>query len=445
LNQDREEADRRLNEKAVRQHEFYHGKMEVMPKCWITGLDDFSIWYTPGVAAACKEIVRDKDRVFDLTLKWNTIAIVSDGTRVLGLGNIGPEAALPVMEGKALIFKYLGGVDAVPICLNTRDEEKIVETAKLLEPSFGGINLEDIEKPKCFSVLERLRRSLDIPVWHDDQQGTATIVCAGLINALKLAGKEISDVKVSMIGVGAANYCVERLIVKAGVDERKVLMVDSKGILNKSRKDIEEHEPYKWRLCQETNAEGREGGIAEALTESDVCIAMSRPGPGVIKGEWVKKMNDKAIVFTCANPVPEIWPSDSKAAGAYVVATARSDFPNQLNNSLVFPGIFRGALDVRAKGISDGMCLAAAREIARMAEDRGLSPDHIVPTMEEWEVYPRQAAATADEAEKEGLTRVKVGRDEELQRATQMIVSSRKKLEALKRAGLIARPPNYPS
>ncbi|MGQ9782027.1 MAG: NAD(P)-dependent malic enzyme [Nitrososphaeria archaeon] len=441
MNQKKEEDERRLNEKSVRRHEFYHGKMEVMPKCWISSLDDFSIWYTPGVAAACRQIVEDKDRVFDLTLKWNTIAVVSDGTRVLGLGNIGPEAALPVMEGKALIFKYLGGVDAVPICLNTRDEDKIIEVAKILEPSFGGVNLEDIEKPKCFSVLERLRRSLNIPVWHDDQQGTATIVCAGLMNALKLAGKKISEVKVSMIGAGAANYCVERLIVKAGVDERKIVMVDSKGILNRSRKDLMIGEPYKWRLCQETNSEGKAGGIPEALTESDVCIAMSKPGPDVIKKEWIEKMNEKAIVFTCANPIPEIWPHESKAAGAFVVATARSDFPNQLNNSLVFPGIFRGALDVRAKSISDEMCLAAAREIAEMAEDKGLSPEYIVPTMEEWEVYPRQAAATAYQAEKEGLARVKVSRDEELQRATEIILSSRKKLEELKHVGLIAKPP----
>ena len=434
------DVDKKLKEKAIRQHQFYHGKIEVMPKCWISSLDDFSIWYTPGVAAVCNEIVKDKDKSFDLTLRWNTIAVVSDGTRVLGLGNIGPEAAMPVMEGKALIFKYLGGVDAVPICLNTRDEDKIVEIVKIMEPSFGGINLEDIEKPKCFSVLERLKGKLSIPVWHDDQQGTATIICAGLMNALKLAGKKMGDAKISMIGSGAANYSVERLIVKAGVDEKKIIMVDSKGILNQSRKDLEENEPYKWNLCLKTNAEGRTGSIAEALRGSDVCIAMSRQGPGIIKKEWVRGMNSKSIVFSCANPVPEIWPYESKEAGAFIVATARSDFPNQLNNSLVFPGIFRGALDVRAKTISDGMCLAAAGEIAKMVEDKGLTSDYIVPTMEEWEVYPRQAAAIAYQAMVEGLARVKITKEEELRRATEIILSSRRKLEELKKAGLISKP-----
>ena len=436
-----QDRDKQLNEAALRQHRFYHGKMEVMPKCWISSLDDFSIWYTPGVAAVCKEIVKDKNKAFDLTLKWNTIAVVSDGTRVLGLGNIGPEAALPVMEGKALIFKYLGGVDAVPICLNTRDEGKIIEFVKALEPSFGGINLEDIEKPKCFSVLDRLKEELTIPVWHDDQQGTATIVCAGLINALKFVGKKIGEVNIAMVGTGAANYCVERLIVKAGVDERKIIMVDSKGILNQFRKELEQREPYKWQLCLKTNAVGKTGGIPDALKDSDICIAMSRPGPGIIKKEWIKMMNDKAIVFSCANPIPEIWPYESKEAGALIVATARSDFPNQLNNSLVFPGIFRGALDVRAKKISDGMCLAAAGEIAKMAEDKGISAHYIVPTMEEWKVYPRQAAATAHQAVKENLARVKVSREEELERAEEIILSTRKKLDELKKTGLIPRPP----
>ena len=434
------EVDKQLKEKAIKQHQFYHGKIEVMPKCWISSLDDFSIWYTPGVAAVCNEIVKNKDKAFDLTLRWNTIAVVSDGTRVLGLGNIGPEAAMPVMEGKALIFKYLGGVDAVPICLNTRDEDKIVDIVKILEPSFGGINLEDIEKPKCFSVLERLRGELSIPVWHDDQQGTATIVCAGLVNALNLAGKKIRNVTISMIGTGAANYSVERLIVKAGVDEKKIVMVDSKGILNRSRKDLQASEPYKWNLCLKTNAEGKTGGIAEALKGSDVCIAMSRQGPGIIKKEWIKGMNSKSIVFSCANPVPEIWPYESKEAGAFIVATARSDFPNQLNNSLVFPGIFRGALDVRAKTISDGMCLAAAGEIAKMAEDKGLTTDYIVPTMEEWEVYPRQAAAIAYQATVEGLAGVKITREEELKKAMEIILFSRRKLEELKKTGLISKP-----
>ncbi|MEM0052787.1 MAG: NADP-dependent malic enzyme [Nitrososphaeria archaeon] len=425
---------------AVRLHAHFQGKIEIIPKCWISGLEDFAVWYTPGVAEACKAILSKKDRVFDLTLKWNTIAVVSDGTRVLGLGNIGPEAALPVMEGKALLFKYLGGVDAVPLCLNTQDEGKIVEIVKAVEPSFGGINLEDIEKPKCFSLLERLKSELSIPVWHDDQQGTATIVCAGLINALKVVGKKLGDVKVAMVGVGAANVSVERLIVKAGVDERKIVMVDSKGILSRNRRDLEKNEPYKWSLCLRTNSEGRDGSIAEALEGADVCIAMSRQGPGVIKKEWVKKMNDKPVLFSCANPIPEIWPYEAKEAGAKVVATARSDFPNQLNNSLVFPGIFRGALDVRAKGISDEMCLAAAYEIAEMAEEKGLSEEYIVPTMEEWDVYPREAAAAAYQACLEGLARKKTSKKEEYEYAREIIFNARRKFEQLKLSGLISRP-----
>ncbi|MGD0329950.1 MAG: NADP-dependent malic enzyme [Nitrososphaeria archaeon] len=434
------DVDKQLKDKAIERHLFYRGKIEIVPKCWISSLDDFSIWYTPGVAAVCNEILKDKERSFDYTLRWNTIAVVSDGTRVLGLGNIGPEAAIPVMEGKALIFKYLGGVDAVPICLSTRDEDKIVEIVKFMEPSFGGINLEDIEKPKCFSVLERLKKQLSIPVWHDDQQGSATVICAGLMNALKLAGKKMKDAKITMIGAGAANYSVERLIVKAGIDEKEIVMVDSKGILNDSRKDLEANEPYKWKLCLKTNGERKTGDIAKALNGADVCIAMSRPGPGIIKKEWIKGMNNKAIVFSCANPVPEIWPHESKEAGAFIIATARGDFPNQLNNSLVFPGIFRGALDVRAKSISDGMCLASAREIAKMAEDNGLTPEYIVPTMEEWEVYPRQAAAVAYQATVEGLARVKITQQEELRSAKELILSSRKKLEVLKEAGLISKP-----
>ncbi|MGB9727380.1 MAG: NAD(P)-dependent malic enzyme [Nitrososphaeria archaeon] len=422
---------------AVKMHEYFQGKIETIPKCWISGLEDFAIWYTPGVAEACRAIIDERDRVFELTLKWNTIAVVSDGTRVLGLGNIGPDAALPVMEGKALLFKYLGGVDAIPLCINTREEEEIVKVVKAVEPSFGGINLEDIEKPKCFSLLERLKNELSIPVWHDDQQGTATIVCAGLINALKVVGKRLGDVKITMVGVGAANVSVERLIVKAGVDERKIVMVDSKGILSRSRSDLEKSEPYKWMLCLRTNFEGIEGGIAEALDGADVCIAMSRQGPGVIKKEWVKKMNDRAIVFSCANPIPEIWPSEAKEAGAKVVATARSDFPNQLNNSLVFPGIFRGALDVRAKGISDQMCLAAAFEIARMAEEKGLGEEYIVPTMEEWDVYPREAAAAAYEACLEGLARKMTSREKEYEYAKEIISTARRKFEQLKISGLI--------
>jgi len=348
-------------EDALKLHPFYRGKIEIVPKCIIRNSSDFAIWYTPGVAQTCKIIARHKEAVYDNTNKWNTIAIVSDGTRVLGLGDIGPEAGLPVMEGKALLFKYLGGVDAFPICLDTKDPDEIITAVKWLQPSLGGINLEDIEKPKCFYILERLREEMDIPVWHDDQQGTATIILAGLLNALKIIGKDIAEIKISMIGAGAANMAIARLLISAGVPASNIIMADSKGILHPERKDIDrEKDIQKWKMCGETNKEGRKGDIKKAIEGTDICIACSRPGPGTIKKEWVRKMADDAVIFACANPVPEIWPWEAKEAGARIVATGRSDFPNQVNNSLGFPGIFRGTLDVRAKTITDEMCIAAA-------------------------------------------------------------------------------------
>ncbi|MEX2723085.1 MAG: NADP-dependent malic enzyme [Candidatus Freyarchaeota archaeon] len=271
---------------AVEMHAYFQGKIETIPKCWISGLDDFAIWYTPGVAEACKAIIEEKDKIFELTLKWNTIAVVSDGTRVLGLGNIGPEAALPVMEGKSLLFKYLGGVDAVPLCLNTTDEAKIVEIVKAVEPSFGGINLEDIEKPKCFSLLERLKNELSIPVWHDDQQGTSLVVLAALINALKIVGKKLEEARIMIIGSGAAGMATARLLMEAGVGGRNMLIVDSKGILSSSRPDIEKlstTNPWKAELARRTNPGNIEGGAEDAVKGSDVLIALSVPKPGTVK------------------------------------------------------------------------------------------------------------------------------------------------------------------
>ncbi len=335
---------------ALRLHPFYRGKVQILPKCAIRSFDDFAIWYTPGVAAACKAIQADPGLVYEHTNKANTIAIVTDGTRVLGLGDIGPEAGLPVMEGKALLFKYLGGVDAIPICLGTKDPDEIVRTVKCLEPSFGGINLEDIAQPKCFRVLDALRSVMEIPVWHDDQQGTATVVLAGLLNALKVVGKQIGSVRIAMIGMGAANVPTYRMLKLAGVDTHAIIACDRHGTLHRGRRDIDDRqEEYadKWRVCCETNPDRITGGAAEALRGSDACIAFSASGPDVIKPEWVRSMARDAIVFACANPVPEIWPWDAKEAGARIVATGRSDFPNQLNNSLVFLGVFRGALDIR--------------------------------------------------------------------------------------------------
>jgi malate dehydrogenase (oxaloacetate-decarboxylating) len=360
---------------AMRLHPFYKGKVQVMPKCPIRGLADFSIWYTPGVAAPCQAIEAAPEAVYEHTNKGNSIAIVSDGTRVLGLGDIGPEAGLPVMEGKALLFKYLGGVDAVPICLATKDPEELVRTVKLLEPSFGGINLEDIAQPKCFRILDALRAEMTIPVWHDDQQGTATVLLAALLNALAVVGKRIDRIKVAMIGMGAANVAVYRLLKASGLDPAAIVACDTKGTLHRGRHDIERQRAAyfdKWRVCTETNAEGIVGGNAEALRGADVCIAFTRSGPGIIRPEWVAAMARDAVVFACANPVPEIWPWEAEAAGARVVGTGRGDFANQVNNSLGFPGIFRGVLDVRARTITDEMAIAAARELCGAAgEDQG--------------------------------------------------------------------------
>ena len=300
-------------------------------------------------------------------------AVVSDGTRVLGLGDIGPVAGLPVMEGKALLFKFLGGVDAVPIVPRERDPDRLVYIIKALEPSFGAINLEDVESPKCFYLLERLQQALDIPVWHDDQQGTALVTIAALINALKLVSKKASHVRIALIGAGAANIATYRYLKVLGVNPRNVVVVDSKGVLHPGRSDVEEMKktnPWKYQIAVETQPEVR-GGIREAMKGADVVIATSRPGPGVIKKEWVREMNKDAIVFAEANPVPEIWPWEAKEAGARIVATGRSDFLNQINNSLGFPAVFRGVLTVRAKKMTDEMSVAAAYAIAKYTEETG--------------------------------------------------------------------------
>jgi malate dehydrogenase (oxaloacetate-decarboxylating) len=380
------------------------------------------------VASPCRAIAEDPELVYEYTHKGNTVAVVSDGTRVLGLGDIGPKAGLPVMEGKALLYKYLGGVDAWPIMLDTKDPDKIIETVLLIQPGFGGVNLEDISQPKCFRVLDTLRAQAEIPVWHDDAQGTATVTLAALMNALKIVGKKLSEVEIAFVGCGSSNVACARLIFASGATPALCRMVDSKGILHKKRDDLELRKAEfvdKWKFCQITNAEGRSGGIAEALEGADVVIALSKPGPGTIQPEWVSKMAKDAIVFACANPVPEIWPWEAKEAGAVVVATGRSDFPNQVNNSLGFPGIFRGTLDVRATTITDSMCTVAAEALASMAEEKGLSTDYILPTMDEWEVFPREAAAVAVKAVEEGIARTPMTYEEELKNAEEIIRRSR--------------------
>jgi malate dehydrogenase (oxaloacetate-decarboxylating) len=427
------------NEDSLRLHPFYRGKLEVTPKCRIKSSSDFAIWYTPGVAAPCRDIAAHPEQVFAHTNKANFIAIVSDGTRVLGLGDIGPHAALPVMEGKAILFKYLGGVDAFPICLATKDPDELIQACKWLEPSFGGINLEDIAKPKCFYILDRLRKEMTIPVWHDDQQGTAAVTLAGLINSLKIVGKNKPEVRIALIGAGAANIAVTKVLIAAGFSPENMIMVDTKGILHKGRDDLKTPDnEFKWRMCELTNGDRRTGGIAEAMKAADVCIALARSGPGVIKPEWIATMAKDAIVFACANPVPEIWPWEAIEAGAKIVATGRSDFPNQVNNSLGFPGIFRGVIDVAAKTITDEMCIAAAEELARCKEAAGLREDAILPTMDDWEVFPREAAAVGQKAIEQGVARKILTKEEIIENASRIISRAQKETKTLMEHGVIA-------
>jgi len=431
-------------EDAMKLHPFYRGKMQTTPRCEIRDFNDFAIWYSPGVAEPCRAIQADKEKVYEYTNKWNTVAVVSDCTRVLGLGDIGPEAGMPVMEGKALLFKYLGGVDAVPICLDTKDPDEIIQAVKWLQPSFGGINLEDFSNPKCFYILDTLRKEMEIPVWHDDQQGTAAVTLAGLINALKIVGKKKEEVKLTVIGIGAANVAILRILFADGLKPENTIIVDSKAILHTGRTDLEEKQkenPYKWDLCQRTNPEKRTGGIAEALKGADVCISLAKSGPGVILPEWVKGMAKDAIVFVCANPIPEIWPWEAKEAGAKIVATGRSDFPNQVNNSTGFPAIFRGALDVRARTITDEMCITAAYELAKCAEDRGINENNISSTMAEWEVFVREAVAVGMKAQEQGVARIKVSREELTKQAEKMIRQSRETTALLMKEGLIPPAP----
>lgn len=430
--------------KAPAWHAFYRGKVETTLKCAVTSFDDFGIWYTPGVAAPCREIHADQSKVFEYTNKANTVAVVSDGSRVLGLGNIGPHAGLPVMEGKSLLFKYLGGVGAFPIMLDTEDPDEIIQAIKWIAPGFGGINLEDLSNPKCFYILDRLREELDIPVWHDDQQGTASITLAGVINGLKVVGKDINKVTYAVVGAGAANIAFVRVLLRAGVPAGNVIIVDSRGILHPGREDLEENKelnPYKWRYALETNAEGRTGDMAVAIEGTDVLVAASKPGPDTIKKEWLAAMNKGAIAFIMANPIPEIWPWEAKEAGVRLVGTGRSDFPNQVNNSIGFPGIFRGTLDVFAKTITDEMAIAAAYAIAETAEKRGLHEEYIVPTMMETEVFINEAVAVGMKAIEQGIARRLLSEDELRREAEEKIRHAQAETRILMQEGHIAPPP----
>ncbi len=432
------------SKKALSYSKFYAGKVVVAPKVPVRSLDDFSIWYTPGVAAVSRAIQADEDLSFEYTGRWNTVAVVTDGSRVLGLGNIGPEGALPVMEGKALIYNYLGGVNAIPLPARVGSDEELIAFVKALEPSLGGVNLEDIESPKCFEILDRLRSEMKIPVWHDDQQGTAGVTLSALFNALELTGRRLRGTRIVLFGAGAANVAAERLLVKAGAKPRDIIVLDSKGILHPERDDIDQlmlRNKWKYELAMRTNGDRVTGGLKDALRGADVLVAAAGQGPDMIKKDEVAVMNRRGIAFFLANPVPEMLPTAAHAAGAEVVATGRSDSPNQVNNSLLFPAIFRGALDVRAKTITDAMVIDAATELAAFAREKGISRNYIIPTMVQWEVYPRVAAKVGQAAVREGVARRKLSAKESLHAATETIEHSRKVMNALRRNGIIVDPP----
>jgi malic enzyme len=430
--------------KALVYSKFYGGKVGVAPKVPVRSLEDFAIWYTPGVAAVSKAIEASPDLSFEYTGRWNTVAIVTDGSRVLGLGNIGPEAALPVMEGKALIYNYLGGVNAIPLPSRVGSEEELISFVRALEPSLGGVNLEDIESPKCFEVLDRLRAEMKIPVWHDDQQGTAGVALAALYNALEITGRKLKGSRIVLFGAGAANVAAERLFVEAGANPRDIVVLDSKGILYPEREDVDQlmlRNKWKYEIAIRTNGDRVTGGLGEALDGADVLIAAAGQGPDMVKRDQVSMMNKRAITFFLANPIPEMLPEAAHKAGAEVVATGRSDYPNQVNNSLLFPAIFRGALDARAKTITDTMVIDAAKELAAFAREKGIARDYIIPTMVQWEVYPRVAAAVGQSAVREGMARRKLSRKESFRVAMEVIEHSRKIMGSLRSSGIILDPP----
>ncbi|MEJ5187896.1 NADP-dependent malic enzyme [Treponema sp. J25] len=437
-----------LKNLSLEAHRWYGGKMQTVPKCGLFGFNWFNVWYTPGVSQISTTIRDNNDASFALSNRGNLVAVVSDSTRVLGDGDCTPPGGLGVMEGKALLMKYLGGVDAVALCIDSRnregkpDPDRIIEFVKMAQPSFGAINLEDISQPNCFKVLDELREACDIPVWHDDAQGTACVTLAGLINALKLVNKKLSDVRIVLLGAGASNTTIARLLMADGADPDRIIMFDSRGALHRKRKDIEtDPRNYrKWELCQQTNPQGIDD-MATAMKGADVLIALSTPGPDTVKQEWVRSMAEKAIVFACANPVPEIWPYAAKEAGAHIVATGRGDFPNQVNNSVCFPGILKGALLVRARKITDGMAIRCAHSIADFAERRGIHPDNIIATMEETEVFAVEAADVAMQAIKEGVARCTLSWDEVYQKAMADITAARTLVQDMHQQGHIQAPP----
>ena len=384
---------------SLKLHYELKGKIEMTARASVDNKEALSLAYTPGVAQPCLEIQKDVNKSYELTRRWNTVAVVTDGTAVLGLGDIGPEAGMPVMEGKCVLFKAFGGVDAIPLCVRSKNVDDIVNTVALLAGSFGGVNLEDISAPRCFEIEQKLKERCDIPIFHDDQHGTAVITLAGLINALKLVKKDIHDIKIVTSGAGAAGIAIIKLLMSMGL--KNVIMTDRTGAIYEGREGLN---PIKEEMAKITNQNHEKGTLAEVIKGADVFIGVS--APGVVTTEMVKTMNQDAILFACANPTPEIFPDDAKAGGARVVATGRSDFPNQINNVLAFPGIFRGAFDVRAKDINDEMKLAASHALAELITDEELSEDYIIPKAFDPRVGKAVAAAVADAARKTGVARL---------------------------------------
>ena len=384
---------------SLKLHYELKGKLEITPRAKVDSKEALSLAYTPGVAEPCLVIQKDVEKSYELTRRWNTVAVVTDGTAVLGLGDIGPEAGMPVMEGKCVLFKAFGDVDAIPLCVRTKDVEEIVKTVSLLAGSFGGVNLEDISAPRCFEIEKRLKEICDIPIFHDDQHGTAVVTLAGLINALKLTGKKIEEVKIVTSGAGAAGIAIIKLLLSMGA--KHVIMTDREGAIYKGRENLN---PIKMEMAELTNLSMEKGSLSDVIKNADVFIGVS--APGTLNKDMVKSMAEKPIIFACANPIPEIYPEDAKEAGAAVVSTGRSDFPNQINNVLCFPGIFRGALDVRAKDINDEMKVAAAYAIAGLVSNQELNAEYILPAAFDERVKDAVANAVAEAAKKSGVARV---------------------------------------
>ena len=442
-------------------HEFYGGKMVTIPKAGIYGFGWFGVWYTPGVSAVSTAIRDNRLRSYDLSNRSNLVGIVTDSTRVLGDGDCTPCGGLGVMEGKAFLMYYLGGVNAIALCINTHTHpdshkagfdfdpklkhehspDKTIDFVRMLAPSVGAVNLEDIAQPNCFRVLDELQ-DCGIPVWHDDAQGTACVTLAGMINAIKLAGKDWKKVKAVFYGAGASNATIIRLMLNEGLDPRNVIAFDSKGALHLGRDDVKKDTRFyrKWEICQKTNPQ-RVDSIEEACKGADILCALSTPGPDVVKKSWIRPMADKAIVFVCANPVPEIYPHDAKEAGAYIVATGRSDFPNQVNNSMCFPGLLKGALLIRASRVTDNMAMAAAHSLARAQQARGLDPEHIMPSMDDVEVFPREAADVAAQAIQDGVAQRPMDPEQVFKTAERDIKEARETVHLLMEHDKIKQPP----